>query len=138
MKNTMRTRPLVSISMATMLALSACDAHSRKIAGDYHLRQTLTPPGATSTDTSYFLWDTARPENEIGWSGAVVRIGWDADHIVVLRSSPPAREGFGAGWMVVDVGRGAHSGILTEEQVRQQPAIAHIATYRADSAWAKL
>lgn len=134
----MRIASLSLISMLAVSVLSACDANSHKVAGDYRLRRVPTPPGVTSIDTSYFLWDTARPENEVGWSGAVVRIGWDAAHIVVLRASPSQTRGFAAGWMVIDVGGGTHSGILTEEQLRQLPAAAHIATYRADSAWAKL
>ena len=124
--------------MFAVLTLGACDPNSRKIAGNYRLRQTSTRSGVTPADTSYFLWDTARPENEVSWSGAVVRVGWDAQHIVVLRASPPTPYGFSAGWMLIDVGQGTHSGIMTAEQLLQRPDIAHITTYRADSAWTKL
>ena len=126
------------VTMLAALALSACDPNSHKITGNYRLRQTFTKPGVIPSDTQYFLWDTARPENEVGWSGPVTRIGWDADHIVVLRATPSTPQGFGAGWMVIDAKHGTHSPTLTLDELRRQPGIANIATFRADSAWTRL
>jgi hypothetical protein len=127
-------------AIVTMLALtvSACDSNSHKIAGNYRLRRTFTKPGVVPSDTQYFLWDTSRPENEVGWSGPVMRIGWDADHIVVFRAAPPTPRGAGEGWMVIDAKRGTHSPALTLDELRRQPGIASIATVRADSAWMRL
>jgi hypothetical protein len=131
-----RSYPKGAVVTMLALAVSACDPNSHKIAGNYRLRRTFTKPGVTPSDTQYFLWDTARPENEVGWSGTVMRIGWDADHIVVLRAAPPTPRGVGQGWMVIDAKRGTHSQALTLDELRRQPGVANIATVRVDSAWA--
>ena len=134
----MRIAPLLLLSLCAVLTLNACDSNSRRIEGTYRLRRISTHTGVSPSNASYFLWDTARPENEVGWSGAVMRIGWDARYILVLRAAPPTPYGAAAGWMLIDVEHGTPSAIMTAEQIRQRPDIARIATYRADSAWTRL
>lgn len=131
----MRGRALLVVPL---LALAACDSGSRKLAGDYRLRQGFMRSAAQKIDTVYSLWNTARPENEAGWSGNVVRIGWSGRAIVVLRAAPPTSYGHPAGWTVIDVGSRKESPVLTDAQFQQHRDSAQLTTYRADSAWTRL
>ena len=129
------SKPVVGTLVAALVLIAAgfllVYPGGRGLVGDFRLVK-----GAGGT--SYQLDDTRQPENQLGNQGAVVRIGWDAHHIVVLRASPSSPYGFAAGWMLIDVDGGKYSGPLTAEQLRQRPDAAHIVSYRADSAWAKL
>ena len=120
------------------LMLMACHDGARKLVGDYRLRQTTAPATGGGVDTSYFLWNTARPENEVAWSGAILRIGWDAQHIVALLAPPNTPYGIKEGWMVIDLSRGTHVAALTDAQLQQQPGVAQIKTVRSDSVWAQM
>lgn len=104
----------------------------------FRLRQSYSHQGAGPIDTSYSLWNTARPENEAGWSGKVVRIGWDARRIIVLRAPPSSPYGERGGWMVIDAEHRTQSAVMTLTQLQQRPDLHQINIYRADSAWAKL
>lgn len=132
----MRATALV---LGAVLAATACGDDSRTVAGDYRLRRGHSRTDTARADTaradaSYSLWNTARPEDEAGWSGAVLRIGWDVQKIVVLRAPPSSPYGAAAGWMVIDVKSGTRSPILTEAQLRQRADVTRLPIYRADSA----
>jgi hypothetical protein len=127
----MRTASLMLIAMLVSLSLSACDPGSRSVAGRFRVRQVVT-----GSDTTYLLWDTARPENEVSTNGQLVRLGNDAHKLVALFSTPPSTRGFAAGWTAFDLDGNTHSAVMTDAERLQHPDVAHIATYRADSAWA--
>ena len=120
------------------LMLMACHDGTRKMVGDYRLRQTTAPTSGGSVDTTYSLWNTARPENEVAWSGAILRVGWDDQHIVALLAPPKTPYGIKEGWMVIDLSRGTHVAALTDAQLQQQPGVAQIKTVRSDSVWAQM
>ena len=86
----------------------------------------------------YKLMDTRQPENQLGNTGAVVRIGWDQQRILVellaspTRGTPWSNE---AGWVVIDVDRRIVSPTLTEAEIRQRKDVARIVTYAPDSAY---
>jgi hypothetical protein len=127
-----------ALLLMSVLTLTACGDGSRTLAGDYRLRRGYSQPTVGRIDTVYSLWDTARPENEAGWDGAVLRIGWDARKIVVLRGPPSSPYGAAERWMVIDADRGTRSLVLTEAQLRRRTGAAHVPTFGADSAWARL
>ena len=62
----MRIAPLLLLSLCAVLTLNACDSNSRRIEGTYRLRRISTHTGVSPSNASYFLWDTTRPENEVG------------------------------------------------------------------------
>ena len=125
------------LSGVTCLGFVACGQGSRPVAGNYRLRQLISAPGVVPADTSYDLWDTARPENETSNSGKVLRLGWNAHTIIVLRSPAPTPYGVPAGWSVIDVDRGKQA-LLAPSDAAGRAALQHIVVYRSDSAWARL
>ena len=124
-------------STAACFVFAACGQRSRGLAGDYRLRQLVSAPAAVTADTSYGLWNTARPENEAGNAGNVLRIGWNAHEIIVLRSAPRSPYGPGAGWSLIDVDHGDTT-LLTAVEAARRVSLERIVVYRADSAWAQL
>lgn len=132
-RNRVGTMPracLLLFSVATSLALMACDSGSRPIAGRFRIRQVATGP-----DTAYYLWDTARPENEVSANGPVLRVGSDEHKLVALFAPPTSIRGFSAGWTVFDLNGNTHSAAMTDEEHRRDATVAGIVTYRADSSW---
>lgn len=125
-------KTLMLLCIAASLSLGACDPGSRAIAGRFRVRQVVT-----GSDTAYYLWDTARPENEVSTNGQLVRLGSDAHKLVALFTAPPSSRGFAAGWTAFDLDGNAHSAAMTDDERRQHPDLADISTYRADSAWAR-
>lgn len=102
----------------------------RRLAGDFRLIR--------EGEGIYKLEDTREPENQLGNTGAVVRIGWDQQHILVERLASPAKGtpwSNEAGWVVIDVDRRIVSPTLTEAEIRQRKDVAHIVTYAPDSAY---
>jgi membrane carboxypeptidase/penicillin-binding protein PbpC len=119
---------LIVILTLVVLAVFAYPG-GRGIAGDYRL---------VRSGKEYHLYDTAQPENQLGNSGAVVRIGWDSQRILVKRLASPARNtpwSNEAGWVVIDVARKKVSPTMTDTELRQRPEITHIVTYSPDSAY---
>ena len=133
----MRSRSKLLASAAACFVFAACGRGSRGLAGDYRLRQLVSAPAAVPADTAYDLWNTARPENEAGNAGNVLRIGWNAHEIILLRSIPRSPYGPAAGWSLIDVDHG-HATSLTAVEAARRAALDHIVVYRADSAWARL
>jgi hypothetical protein len=113
----------------------------RRVAGDFRL--------VKAGDHIFKLYDTRKPENQLGAQGGVVRIGWDEHHIVVERLASPTAalaraQGVEisklpwsneAGWVVIDLEREIVSPTMTEAEVRQRQDVARIVTYRPDSAY---
>lgn len=89
-------------------------------------------------DLSYQLQDTRQRENQLGNQGAVVRVGWDAHHILVERLASPTRGtpwSNEAGWVIIDLDLRIVSPTMTAGEVRQRGDVAHIVTYSPDSAY---
>jgi hypothetical protein len=128
----MRTGPVLLLAMVASLALTACDSGSRAVDGRFRVRQVVA-----GSDTSYFLWDTARPENEVSLNGQLMRVGSDGHKLVAQFAPPPSSHGFAAGWTAFDLDGNTHSAVMTDEERRQHSDVAHVVTYRADSAWAR-
>ncbi|MEO8909838.1 MAG: hypothetical protein ABI408_06370 [Gemmatimonadaceae bacterium] len=104
----------------------------RGIVGDYRLVQ--------ADSQTYELDDTTQPENQIGNSGAVVRIGWDSNNILVKRLASPTRGtpwSNDAGWSLIDVEHRKAPEVVTDAQIQQRADLSRITTYRSDSAYAR-
>jgi hypothetical protein len=102
----------------------------RRLAGDFRLIR--------EGDAIYKLEDTSQPENQLGNTGAVVRIGWDQQHILVERLASPTQGtpwSHEAGWVVIDLDQRIVSPTLTETELKQRKDVAHIVTYTPDSAY---
>jgi hypothetical protein len=103
----------------------------RRIVGDYRLVRD-------DDKTTYKLDDTAQPENQLANTGAVVRIGWDKQHILVKRLASPTRGtpwSNEAGWVVIDVDQKKMSPTMTDAELQSRGDVAHLTTYAPESAF---
>ena len=100
--------------------------------GDYRLLKF-------EAGTSYYLCvkDRCGGESTGILDGAVLRIGWDDGHLLVLMVGPAQQ-----GWRIVDLGSGAVEGPLTDADFAQarkrQPKLEGIETLPVEVAWDKL
>jgi hypothetical protein len=101
----------------------------RTVAGPYALKQW-------EDGSTYYLVGGPQPDSGGGAvNGAVIRLGWDARHVVAQRA---ATAGGDTAWVVIDVDTRRASHPMTDAELASREDLARLTTYRADSAWARL
>jgi hypothetical protein len=123
----------ITVPLAILVIIPVIFPGGRRIRGDYRLMRD-------DSHTTYHLNDTAQPENQLGNTGSVVRIGWDKHRIVVNRFASPTKGtpwSNEAGWVVIYVDRKKTSRTMTDAEFQQLSNVAGIATYSPDSAYQK-
>ena len=96
----------------------------RSIIGQYRLKAW--------EDGSFYLL-TPADTTDIFHGAPVQRVGWDSSHVLMLR---PEADSEPAVWTVIDAATGQSRVLRTQAAV--DSALAHIPTFRPDSAWDKL
>jgi hypothetical protein len=120
-----------SVPLAMLVIIPIVYPGGRGIRGDYRLMRD-------ESHTTYHLNDTAQPENQLGNTGPVVRIGWDKHRIVMKRFASPTKDtpwSNEAGWVIIYVDRKKTSRTMTDAEFQQLSNVAGIATYSPDSAY---
>jgi len=125
-----------TIGIAVLAVLAGCmdqdpfGVTTRRIAGPYELKRWDEGP------VQYFVQGGSRARfSDWAIDGAVLRIAWDEQHILVQREASAGRD---TAWVVVDVVGRSVSGPLSESDARARSGLEPARAMPADSAWARL